>query len=57
MFGASHVNINIAIEDIPAITWFSVKLDKNIPKLIYAIEVIKNPIIVIITVGISGTLK
>ena len=57
ILGASHASTNIAIVETAAIIWFSVKLEINIPKLMYAIDVIKNPNIVTSTVGISGVLK
>ena len=42
-FGKNHVIIKNAIVTTPAIIWFSVMLDANIPNDMYAILNIKNP--------------
>ena len=41
--GKTHVIMKNPIEIIPAIIWFSVKLDVNIPNEIYYITNNKNP--------------
>ena len=41
--GKNHVAIKNPIESTPAIIWFSVKLDANIPNDIYAKLSKKNP--------------
>ena len=41
--GKTHVIMKNPIEIIPAIIWFSVKLDVNIPNEIYDITNNKNP--------------
>ena len=53
--GKNHVNIKNPIVITPAIIWFSVILDANIPKEIYDIASNKNPSIVAKAVVICGT--
>ncbi len=55
--GNTHVITNVTIEIIAAIIWFSVRLDANIPKAIYAIHSKPKPNKVIKAVGISGVPK
>ena len=42
-FGKNHIAIKNTNVMTPAIIWFSVKLDANIPKDIYAAAKIRNP--------------
>lgn len=53
--GRTHVIMKNPIEIIPAIIWFSVKLDVNIPNEIYDITNNKNPSIVANVVVSFGT--
>ena len=56
-FGKNHVIIKNPIVITPAIIWFSVILDANIPNDMYAILSIKNPSRVTNTVCICGVPK
>ena len=53
-FGKNHVIMKNPIVITPAIIWFSVMLDANIPNEMYAILSIRKPISVTITVCICG---
>ena len=52
--GNTHVIIKNPIDIIPAIIWFSVILDANIPNDIYDMQNSKNPNIVANAVVICG---
>ena len=56
-FGKNHVIIKNPIVITPAIIWFSVILDANIPNDMYAMLSIKNPNSVISAVCICGVPK
>lgn len=56
-FGKNHDIIKNPIVITPAIIWFSVMLDANIPNDIYAILSIKNPNRVTSTVCMCGVPK
>ena len=57
MFGKNHVIMKNPIVSIPAIIWFSVMLDANIPNEIYAMLSNKNPNNVTNAVCICGVPK
>ncbi len=56
-FGKNHVIIKNPIVITPAIIWFSVILDANIPNDMYAMLSMKNPSSVTIAVCICGAPK
>lgn len=56
-FGKNHVMMKNPMVTTPAIIWFSVMLDANIPKEIYAMLSMKNPSSVTSTVCMCGVPK